>query len=157
MGGAPPITSDPPFHAFARRLLLPAFAPDRSRTSSRPLASSPGSSDTIAAHLDDDDGICDAATDYAQHVPPAVIARMLGLPPDDDELFRGFIHDVLENLSADEATRDAVSESLDAYLDHHIADHAANPRTTSSATCSTSRSRDRSWRLSTSAARSCCC
>ena len=27
VGGAPPITSDPPFHAFARRLLLPAFAP----------------------------------------------------------------------------------------------------------------------------------
>ena len=53
---------------------------------------------------------------------------MLGLPPDDDELFRGFIHDVLENLSADEATREAVSESLDAYLDRHIADHAARPR-----------------------------
>ena len=27
MGYAPPITSDPPFHADARRLLLPAFAP----------------------------------------------------------------------------------------------------------------------------------
>ena len=27
IGGAPPITSDPPFHADARRLLLPAFSP----------------------------------------------------------------------------------------------------------------------------------
>ena len=27
IGGAPPITSDPPFHNMARRLLLPAFAP----------------------------------------------------------------------------------------------------------------------------------
>ena len=27
IGGAPPITSDPPFHALARRLLLPPFAP----------------------------------------------------------------------------------------------------------------------------------
>ena len=27
IGLAPPITSDPPFHAVARRLLLPAFAP----------------------------------------------------------------------------------------------------------------------------------
>ena len=27
MGSAPPITSDPPFHADARRLLLPAFSP----------------------------------------------------------------------------------------------------------------------------------
>jgi cytochrome P450 len=27
IGGAPPITSDPPFHQIARRLILPAFAP----------------------------------------------------------------------------------------------------------------------------------
>ena len=27
IGIAPPITSDPPFHQLARRLLLPAFAP----------------------------------------------------------------------------------------------------------------------------------
>src|SRR5215203_4161896 len=29
IGVAPPITSDPPFHALARRLLLPAFSPKR--------------------------------------------------------------------------------------------------------------------------------
>ena len=29
IGLAPPITSDPPFHPLARRLLLPAFAPKR--------------------------------------------------------------------------------------------------------------------------------
>ena len=29
IGGAPPITSDPPFHNMARRLLLPAFAPKK--------------------------------------------------------------------------------------------------------------------------------
>ena len=29
IGLAPPITSDPPFHALARRLLLPAFSPKR--------------------------------------------------------------------------------------------------------------------------------
>jgi len=29
IGGAPPISSDPPFHQLARRLLLPPFAPKR--------------------------------------------------------------------------------------------------------------------------------
>jgi cytochrome P450 len=55
---------------------------------------------------------------------------MLGLPPEDDELFRGFIHDVLENLSAGdgEETRADRFEDLDTYLDRHIADHVAHPR-----------------------------
>ena len=129
IGGAPPITSDPPFHAFARRLLLPAFAPrpiqdlePATRQLCRDLL------DGIAGRLDADGGLSDAALDYAQNIPPAVIARMLGLPPEDDELFRGFIHDVLENLSADEETREAKFENLDTYLDRHVADHEANPR-----------------------------
>ena len=33
IGGAPPITSDPPFHQMARRLLLPAFSPEEDRAS----------------------------------------------------------------------------------------------------------------------------
>jgi cytochrome P450 len=132
MGGAPPITSDPPFHAFARRLLLPAFAP-------RPIAALEPATRQLCRDLLDaisaadhggDPVLCDVAIDYAQGIPPAVIARMLGLPPEDDELFRGFIHDVLENLSAGdgEETRADRFEDLDTYLDRHIADHVAHPR-----------------------------
>jgi cytochrome P450 len=124
IGGAPPITSDPPFHAFARRLLLPAFAP-------RPIqALEPVTRELCRDLLDriGDAAECDAAVDYAQDIPPAVIARMLGLPPEDDERFRGFIHDVLESITDDEEAVMGKEEGLDSYLDRHIADHVEHPR-----------------------------
>jgi cytochrome P450 len=46
IGLAPPITSDPPFHALARRLLLPAFSPKRIKTWSRSPASCASSCST---------------------------------------------------------------------------------------------------------------
>ena len=124
IGGAPPITSDPPFHAFARRLLLPAFAP-------RPVQALEPVTRQLCRDLLDrigDAAECDAAVDYAQDIPPAVIARMLGLPPEDDELFRGFIHDVLESITDDEEAVMGKEEGLDSYLDRHIADHVEHPR-----------------------------
>jgi len=124
IGGAPPITSDPPFHAFARRLLLPAFAP-------RPIKALEPVTRQLCRDLLDrigDAAECDAAIDYAQDIPPAVIARMLGLPPEDDERFRGFIHDVLESITDDEEAVMGKEEGLDSYLDRHIADHVEHPR-----------------------------
>jgi hypothetical protein len=124
IGGAPPITSDPPFHAFARRLLLPAFAP-------RPIQALEPVTRQLCRDLLDrigDAAECDAAVDYAQDIPPAVIARMLGLPPEDDERFRGFIHDVLESITDDEEAVMGKEEGLDSYLDRHIADHVEHPR-----------------------------
>jgi cytochrome P450 len=124
IGGAPPITSDPPFHVFARRLLLPAFAP-------RPIQALEPVTRQLCRDLLDrigDAAECDAAVDYAQDIPPAVIARMLGLPPEDDEHFRGFIHDVLESITDDDEAVMGKEEGLDSYLDRHIADHVEHPR-----------------------------
>lgn len=93
-GFAPPITSDPPYHQGARRILLPAFAPrainrleDEIRASCRSLL------DDLLA---DDADVVDAATQYAQHIPVLAIAAMLGLPPEDGDRFRVFIHRILE-------------------------------------------------------------
>jgi cytochrome P450 len=76
IGAAPPITSDPPFHADARRLLLPAFSPQvvaewepEIRRLCNELIDNMGDIDTV-----------DAAVQYAQNIPVYVIARMLGLP-----------------------------------------------------------------------------
>ena len=89
---APPISSDPPYHTSFRKLLLPFFSPQRMEAL-RPA---------IEAHCDaliaafPDQGSVDAAVAYAQHIPVHVITLLLGIPPEDGELFRSWIHDLLE-------------------------------------------------------------
>ena len=124
IGAAPPITSDPPFHADARRLLLPAFAPQviaewepEVRRLCNELLDRVGDADVV-----------DAAVQYAQHIPVYVIARMLGLPVEDSDYFRETVHLVLEEIGAEFGERQGGFEKLDAYLLAHVEDHIANPR-----------------------------
>ena len=70
----------------------------------------------------------DAAVQYAQHIPVNVISRMLGLPLEDDDLMREFVHDVLEGVNKPPEERQAGFDRLDAYLDHHIAEHEGEDR-----------------------------
>jgi cytochrome P450 len=115
-GGAPPITSDPPFHHHARRLLLPAFAPQK-------IAAMEAETRAFCHGLIDNLGnadVVDAADQYAKHIPPAVIAHMLDLPLADGELFRDFIHTALEGVAEDQEVRQAGWQKLDAYLDRRI-------------------------------------
>lgn len=124
IGGAPPITSDPPFHHHARRLLLPPFAPkqiDPWHDEVRALC------DDLIDQMGDVD-VVDAAVQYAQHIPVDVIARMLGFPREDAPRFRGFVHEVLENVNKPAGHREAAFAALDAYLDEQIDDHIADPR-----------------------------
>jgi cytochrome P450 len=125
IGGAPPITSDPPFHQHARRLLLPAFAPKQIEPwepEIRRLCR-----ERLDAALTADAFALDGALQYAQHIPPAVIGRMLGLPDGDDDLFRRFVHNLLENVNEPPEVRNGYFEELDAYLDAQIAAHVAHP------------------------------
>lgn len=48
-----------------------------------------------------DGGPVDAAVAYAQHIPVHVITLLLGIPPEDGELFRGWIHGLLERGPVD--------------------------------------------------------
>jgi len=128
IGGAPPITSDPPFHHEARKILLPPFAPrkieaweEEVRILCRDLL------DVMANDVAAGRTI-DAAVQYAQNIPVNVIARMLGFPLGDQDLFRGFVHDVLEGINLDPQERQANSERLDAYIMSQIDDHIENPR-----------------------------
>lgn len=106
---APPITSDPPFHTAARRLLLPFFAP-------RAVEKLEHKTRAICTELLDaigDAPTADAAGDYAQHIPVRVIAHMLGIPEDDEATFTDWAIRILQGTAANpEDGRDATREVL---------------------------------------------
>lgn len=128
VGQAPPITSDPPFHQMARKLLLSQFRPNKIDPLEDEIRQ------VCRQRLDDlgeikpGETIIDAAAQYAQHIPPAVISRMLGFPPEDDDKFRYFIHNVIERIDASPEEKAAFSAEFDEYLDAQIEDHRQNPR-----------------------------
>ncbi|WP_199849732.1 cytochrome P450 [Blastococcus sp. Marseille-P5729] len=128
IGQAPPITSDPPFHQMARKLLLSQFRPNKIDPLEDEIR------EICRQRLDDlgeitpGETVIDAATQYAQHIPPAVISRMLGFPPEDDDKFRYFIYNVLENIDAPPEEKAAFGLEFNAYLDEQIQAHVENPR-----------------------------
>ena len=69
----------------------------------------------------------DAASGYAQHIPVRVIAKLLGFPAADADLFRTFVKNVLEGVDLPPETRMANFGVLDAYLATQIDDHVAHP------------------------------
>ena len=130
IGPAPPITSDPPFHAMARRLLLPPFSP-------KAIAALEGFAretcdellDAIAARADGTGVIdADAAIEFAQHIPVRVIAKMLGYPVSDADLFRRFIKVTLEDVDLPLVERQERFDEMEVYLDLRIAEHLADPQ-----------------------------
>ena len=124
VGGSPPISSDPPFHHDARKLLLPAFtkaAVGRQEPATRALCHS-----LIDAFSGQD--VVDAARDYAQHIPMRVIADMLGFPPEDGPQFRQFVENTLEGVNLPPEERIARMSALFDYLLVQIRDHIDNPR-----------------------------
>jgi len=137
VGYAPPITSDPPFHEIARRLLLPAFSPKAIRPLEAPTRAYCSQlidqilAEQSAAGLSDgakfDAAVFDAAEQYAQHIPVRVIADMLGVPVEDGDRFRGFIHRILELAGqSDEAV--APEDTMVFYILEQIEARRGEPR-----------------------------
>lgn len=125
-GIAPPISSDPPYHQGARRVLLPAFAPQavaRLEPTTREYCR-----ELLAGVSAGPGDVVDAAVVYAQHIPVRVIADMLGLPETDGDRFRGFVDHVLEGVDKPMEERAAGMMELFGYLQGQIEDHIAHPR-----------------------------
>jgi cytochrome P450 len=123
IGVAPPITSDPPFHAIARKLILPAFAPG-------PInALEPMIRELCARLIDGLDGdVVNAGMSYAKYIPPSVIRLMLGFPPEDIERFIEFINIVLEGIDHPVEQRIEEFAPVEEYFRAQMDDHLANPR-----------------------------
>lgn len=124
IGIAPPISSDPPFHHGARRLLLPQFTPK----AIRPLEEF--TRDYCRGLLDEvaDREVVDAAIDYGQHIPVRVIAKMLGFPASDADKFRTFVYDALERVDRPREERAETIGHLVEYISNQMVEHEAEPR-----------------------------
>jgi len=106
--GLPPITVDPPLHAWTRRLLLP-------RLSSRKVAQLRAPTQALCnALLDELDGRSrvDAAADYARRIPTLAAARILGVEADTETLFTAWVADVLEHAEDRGRRRHGMKELL---------------------------------------------
>jgi cytochrome P450 len=110
--GAPPITSDPPRHRLARMVLLPPFTPaaiEQIKPHARAICN-----DLIDRFVGK--GACDAAVEYAQHIPTRVMAHMLGVPESDGERFRDWINGALqEGITDNAALMQAMVEMTDYF------------------------------------------
>jgi cytochrome P450 len=122
--GAPPITSDPPEHTWARKLLLPAF-------SIREIEKFVPETRALCRSLIDGfigDGRADAAVDYAQQIPPRVIASMLGVPRDMAGTFTQWVRQALEvGLTNPQVGFETRAQILMFFRDQ-IAERRENPK-----------------------------
>ncbi|MDP6873425.1 MAG: cytochrome P450 [Alphaproteobacteria bacterium] len=96
---APPITSDPPEHIPMRRLILPLFTP-KAVEGYRPFT------EQLCHDLIDgfiEQGSCDAALDYAVHIPAKTIAYIIGVDGNRTDEFVGWVRGLVEQGMQDPA------------------------------------------------------
>ena len=139
---APPISSDPPFHTAARRLLLRAFSP-------RAVATHESYTRDLAHRLIDGfarRGQCDGAVEFAQQIPPKVIAHLMGLDEDRGEDFIEWVRGLLELGATDPELRVATGLKMLAFWGEEIAKRRA-PATDGPGSGGASRNDFISWLL----------
>jgi cytochrome P450 len=120
---APPISSDPPFHGVARRLILPAFAPQA-------VAAHEPYTRELAHRLIDEfagKGQCDGAVDYAQQIPPRVIAHLLGVDEGRADEFIEWVRGILELGATDPELRIATAQKIFAFWGEVVRQRRAEP------------------------------
>ena len=121
---AAPISADPPEQIWTRRALLPHFTPkgiEKDRSYTEQLCH-----DLIDGFIAD--GKCDAAVDYAQQIPPRVIARKLGVDEGMVDDFIEWVRGVLELGLQQPELRAKYREIIREFFAAEVADRRANPK-----------------------------
>jgi len=120
---APPITSDPPEQIPMRRLILPFFNP-RAIALHRPYT------EELCNSLIDgfiENGKCDAAADYAQQIPPRVIAHILGIDPNRAHDFVEWVRGVLEIGLSNPEVRIKYRDIIRSFFGELVAERRKQP------------------------------
>jgi cytochrome P450 len=119
----PPITADPPEQKPYKQLLLPFFSP-KAMEKYRPIT------ETLCHSLLD--GLagrdqCDAAADYAQQIPPRIIAHILGIDPGRADEFVEWTRGALEFGQTDPESRAKYREIVRGFFADLVAERRRNP------------------------------
>ncbi len=120
---APPISSDPPVHTWSRRLILPWFSPKAT------AEHEPFTRELCNRLIDEviDTGRIDGAQQYAQQIPPRVIAKLLGVDGAKADEFTEWVRGVLELGLTNPALRQKSRELIRNFFMSEIADRQKNP------------------------------
>ena len=120
---AAPISEDPPVHGWTRRLLLPHFtvkAVQAHRQYTVDLANS-----LIDGFIDE--GTVDGAGQYAQQIPPRVIAHLMGVDESRVDDFTYWVQCILELGLSDIELRLKYRKVIRDYFREVVEDKQANP------------------------------
>ncbi|MBI5320482.1 cytochrome P450 [Bradyrhizobium sp.] len=120
---SPPITSDPPEHRPMRMVLIPPFTPQA-------VAKLEPQTRSVCNELIDRilvQEACDAAVDYAQHIPVRIIAHMLGIPAEHGDRFRAWITMALQEGVTNQAALKQAEQEISEYFAAQIAERRTRP------------------------------
>ncbi|NQV58629.1 MAG: cytochrome P450 [Alphaproteobacteria bacterium] len=121
---APPISSDPPNHIPERRVILPMFTP-KAVEQYRPYT------EQLCHDLIDGfiaKGSCDAALDYAVHIPAKTIAHVIGVDLDRTDEFVGWVRGLLEEGTTDAAKRNKYRSIIRKFFAELVVARKAEPK-----------------------------
>lgn len=124
----PPITADPPEHSPFKRLILPFFSP-RAVAGYQQMTEDLCNSllDTLEARKKAGEPLCDGAVEYAQQIPPRVIAFILGIDMARAEDFTRWTQELLELGQTNSRLRTEARHKIRDFFFEEVAKRRENP------------------------------